>query len=198
MREGFDGDPIASLENLQTRRGVVRGRPIAMVGRCTVTTRKVRQMDLSERLQIAINNSVLCWLATVDADGQPNVSPKEIFCMGTDPNEILIAEIASPVSRRNISTNPRVCISAIDVFVQKGIKAYGNAVLLTPADPHFAVIAQPLAKMAGADFKIRVVIRVSVDRIAPIVAPSYALFPERTEDEQRQRAFESYGVKASN
>lgn len=39
-------------------------------------------MDSSERLRAAIETSVLCWLATVDADGQPNVSPKEIFCMG--------------------------------------------------------------------------------------------------------------------
>jgi predicted pyridoxine 5'-phosphate oxidase superfamily flavin-nucleotide-binding protein len=37
-------------------------------------------MDSSERLRAAIETSVLCRLATVDADGQPNVSPKEIFC----------------------------------------------------------------------------------------------------------------------
>jgi uncharacterized protein len=37
-------------------------------------------MDSSERLRAAIGTSVLCWLATVDADGQPNVSPKEIIC----------------------------------------------------------------------------------------------------------------------
>ncbi|WP_313952801.1 pyridoxamine 5'-phosphate oxidase family protein [Accumulibacter sp.] len=27
-----------------------------------------------------IKRSVLCWLATADADGAPNVSPKEVFC----------------------------------------------------------------------------------------------------------------------
>ena len=50
----------------------------------------------------AVDRSVLCWLATVDADGQPNVSPKEIFC-AIDDVTLLIAEIASPVSRRNIA-----------------------------------------------------------------------------------------------
>ncbi|WP_458146150.1 pyridoxamine 5'-phosphate oxidase family protein [Bradyrhizobium sp. UFLA05-109] len=70
-------------------------------------------MDISERLRTAIDASVLCWLATVDAEGQPNVSPKEIFCMGEGANEVLVAEIASPVTRRNVSGHPKVCLSAI-------------------------------------------------------------------------------------
>ena len=119
-------------------------------------------MDISERLRTAIETSVLCWLATVDADGQPNVSPKEIFCMGAGPNEVLVAEIASPVSKRNLSKNPKVCISVVDIFAQKGIKAYGTAALVTPAEPNFAAIVQPLTRMAGPEFNIRAVIRVAV------------------------------------
>jgi uncharacterized protein len=52
--------------------------------------------------------------------------------------------------------------------------------------------------MAGPAFNIRAVIRITVSRIAPIVAPSYILFPERTEDEQRRRAFETYGVRTAS
>lgn len=154
-------------------------------------------MDISERLRTAIETSVLCWLATVDANGQPNVSPKEIFCMGEGANEVLVAEIASPVTKRNIAENPKVCISAIDIFAQKGIKAHGTATLLTPEDMDFATIVQPLMRMAGPGFKIRAIVRVAVSKVAPIVAPSYAIFPERTEEEQRRRAFETYGVKAA-
>lgn len=154
-------------------------------------------MDIFDRLRATMENSVLCWLATVDAAGQPNVSPKEIFCMGAAPNEVLVAEIASPTSKKNISRNPRVCVSAIDIFAQKGIKAYGTATLITPSDPTFSVIVQPLARKAGPAFNIRAVIRIAVSRIAPIVAPSYALFPERTEEEQRRRAFATYGVQAA-
>lgn len=92
-------------------------------------------MDISERFRTAIETSVLCWLATVDADGQPNVSPKEIFCMGAGPNELLVAEFASPVTKRNISRNPKVCISAVDIFAQKGIEACGTVALVTPVTP---------------------------------------------------------------
>jgi len=148
----------------------------------------------SDFLRGAIEKSVLCWLATSDADGQPNVSPKEVFCLGPDGTEVLIADIASPVSRRNIATNPRVCLSLLDVFSQKGAKAYGTADVIDAADDLFPSLAAPLVAMAPPPFKIRGVIRVKIVKVAPIVAPSYALYPERTEAEQRRRAYQTYGV----
>jgi uncharacterized protein len=39
----------------------------------------------------SIEKSVLCWLATVEADGMPNVSPKEMF-MAKDEVTLLIAQ----------------------------------------------------------------------------------------------------------
>ena len=55
-------------------------------------------------------NYVLGWLATVNANGEPNVSPKEIWKFdGVD--RLLIANIASPTSASNILSNPNVCFS---------------------------------------------------------------------------------------
>src|SRR6266496_4360616 len=34
---------------------------------------------INQAVRTDIGNSVLCWLATVDAAGVPNVTPKEIF-----------------------------------------------------------------------------------------------------------------------
>ena len=76
---------------------------------------------LSSEVQNSAAHSVLCWLATVDGNGQPNVSPKEIFA-AFDTEHLVIANIASPSSVRNIEVNPLVCVSFIDVFVQKGFK----------------------------------------------------------------------------
>ena len=67
----------------------------------------------------SIEASVLCWLATVAPDGSPNVSPKEAF-MHDGKGRIIIAHIASPQTVRNITSNPQVCLSFIDVFTQKG------------------------------------------------------------------------------
>ena len=82
----------------------------------------------------AIERSVLCWLATSAPDGTPNVSPKEIFTHYGEA-KIIIANIASPQSVKNIKANPRVCISFVDVFVQKGYKLLGRAEIL---DKHHA------------------------------------------------------------
>jgi predicted pyridoxine 5'-phosphate oxidase superfamily flavin-nucleotide-binding protein len=76
-----------------------------------------------------IDNSVLCWLATCSKDGEPNVSPKEMFTY-KDENTLLIANIASPSSIANIQENPKVCVSFVEVFVQKGFKIKGNAIII--------------------------------------------------------------------
>ena len=59
---------------------------------------------LSSEVQNSAAHSVLCWLATVDGNGQPNVSPKEIFAV-FDTEHLVVANIASPTSVRNIEVN---------------------------------------------------------------------------------------------
>jgi len=49
----------------------------------------------------SLGGSVLCWLATVDAQGQPHVSPKEVFAV-FDEQHLVIAHIASPTSVKNV------------------------------------------------------------------------------------------------
>jgi len=140
-------------------------------------------------------NSVLCWLASADARGQPNVSPKEIFTF-YGAEHLLIANIASPNSVRNIAANPRVCVSFIDVFVQKGFKVSGNARNVFKRDTDYEKWATPLTAMAGPRFPIRSVIVIRVTQCEPILAPSYQLYPdETTEQAQAASAMRAYGVQ---
>lgn len=141
-----------------------------------------------------IHNSVLCWLATVSADGQPNVSPKELFCDHGD-DTLLIAEIASPKSVKNLAANPRVCVSLVDVFRQRGFELLGQARLILPGAPEFQAIGSRLLAMAGPDFPVRGIIAVKIDKIERIWAPSYALFPDRTVETQMENAYKTYGVR---
>ena len=140
-----------------------------------------------------IDNSVLCWLASVDAEGMPNVTPKEIFAAhGQDM--IVIADIASSNSVRNIEAHPKVCVSFVDVFRQRGFKIAGTARVVAPEHPDFAGLAGEVLAMAGPDFPIRNLIVVQVGKVSRIWAPSYALFPERSEAERMQAAYAAYGV----
>ena len=141
-----------------------------------------------------IDTAVLCWLATVDKKGRPNVSPKEIFATHGE-DRLVIADIASANSVRNIRANSQVCVSLIDIFRQRGHKIHGTAAIIAREHPEFADLAIDLLRMAGEHFPIRHVICVSIERISPILAPSYRLFPERTEGEMMEDAYRTYGVR---
>jgi len=52
------------------------------------------QALLTDAVREAARRSVLCWLATVDAEGQPNVSPKEIWAIADDAH-VVVANIAT-------------------------------------------------------------------------------------------------------
>ena len=104
-----------------------------------------------------LGQCVLCWLATVDGNGQPNVSPKEIWAV-FDDQHLVIAHIASPVSFKNIQLNPKVCVSLIDIFVQKGWKLQGHAHYESASEPKFHNWANQLQAMVGEKIKLEGVI----------------------------------------
>lgn len=136
--------------------------------------------------------SVLCWLATADTRGRPNVSPKEIFAV-SDARRIVIANIASPGSARNIRDNPAVCLGFVDVFVQKGWKLRGLAVDVRAGEPGYERWCEPLRPLAGPRFPIRSVFVVTVQARERILAPSYRLYPgQTTEAAQRDAAIAAY------
>lgn len=138
--------------------------------------------------------AVLCWLATVDAANKPNVSPKEIFAKAAD-DHLVIADIASARSVRNIRTNPSVCVSLIDIFLQRGQKLEGSATIISPDHEDFPALTAPLLEMTGGRFPIRHVISVDIERVSAIRAPSYAFFPNRSAEELQADACRTYGVQ---
>lgn len=149
---------------------------------------------LTPEVHDASKRSVLCWLATADEQGQPSVSPKEVFAVA-DSEHLVIANIASPGSARKIRANAKVCVSFIDVFVQKGFKVIGVATEVRASAPDFERWVEPLREMAGDRFRIRGVFVIRATAVEAIVAPSYRLYPaETTEASQVRSALRSYRV----
>ncbi|MCA9292233.1 MAG: pyridoxamine 5'-phosphate oxidase family protein [Phycisphaerales bacterium] len=138
--------------------------------------------------------SVLCWLATCSAAGEPNVSPKEIFAV-FNGDSIVIANIASPRSARNIREHGRACVSFVNVFTQRGYQIRGAAQELRAGDDGFAEIEAVLLGMTQGQFPFKSVFRVIAQEVSEIIAPRYRLYPETTEQEQIESAMISYGVR---
>lgn len=146
---------------------------------------------MNERILKMIDASVLCWLATSSSDNFPNVSPKEVFCAVAD-NHIIIANIASPGSIKNIKENNKVCISFIDILVQKGFQLKGYAEIIDSKDTEYESLKKPLEKITGGRFPFSSITKVTVESSKEILAPSYILFPETTEESQIENAKRYY------
>lgn len=149
-------------------------------------------MELTTAIKEYMDRCTLCWLATASAENVPNVSPKEIFnYYGTD--KIIIANIASPQTVRNIQQNENVCLSFIDILVQKGFQIKGKAKIIEKTDQEFSEMERILTKMTGGDFPFSTITQVAIERVKPIIAPKYILYPETTEEQQIESAKKTYG-----
>lgn len=148
---------------------------------------------LTKPIKQLIDASVLCWLATCDADGQPNVSPKELFTYGQN-DTVIIANIASPQTVKNIKANPKVCLSFVEVFVQKGHQIKGVASLVDRKNQEAAADFDRLQQMAGDKFRVNSLIRIVPESIKEILAPSYLFYPETQEAQMIESAMKTYKV----
>lgn len=150
-------------------------------------------MELTTENKEYINRSVLCWLATVSIENIPNVSPKEIFnYYGKD--KIIVANIASPQTVGNIKQNGKVCISFIDILVQKGFQIKGKAKIIGKTDTDFSEMEKILTDMTGGIIPFSTITEITVEKVKPIIAPKYFLFPETTEKEQIESSKKMYGI----
>lgn len=141
-----------------------------------------------------IDQSVLCWLATSNAQNEPNVSPKEMFTYKDDAT-LLIANLASPNSVKNIIENPNVSVSFVEIFVQKGYKLKGKARIIEKSDKDFNSVVKPLIDLFSDIYPIQSVIEINIESVDPILAPSYFLFKGTTEQSQISNGLKTYKVK---
>lgn len=144
-------------------------------------------------IETSIRESVLCWLATVDEDGVPNNSPKEVF-LSYSKDELLIADIASPNSVKNIKNNSNVCVSFVHVFKQKGFKIKGTAQYFKKGNANFDLLFQSIYPITGTKYPVNGIILIKAKSVNPIIAPSYFLSPELTEEQQVRNARKVYDV----
>lgn len=149
---------------------------------------------MKNQLEKYVNESVLCWLATSNQENEPNVSPKEMFVL-KDEQTLVIANIASPVSQKNIQQNPKICVSMVNVFTQKGLKIKGLAKDVLPTDENYQMLRTLFQDTLPEKFVVKSFFEIKIKEIKAILAPSYLLFPETTEESQIVEAYKTYNIK---
>jgi predicted pyridoxine 5'-phosphate oxidase superfamily flavin-nucleotide-binding protein len=81
---------------------------------------------LTEDMRRLIAAQRLCYVATVDADGSPNLSAKGTLVVW-DANTLAFADIRSPRTVANLRVNPRVEVNVVDPLARKGYRFKGAA-----------------------------------------------------------------------
>jgi hypothetical protein len=144
-------------------------------------------------IQAIIQRAILSFVATVNADGTPNLSPKASLTVRGD--DLYFADIASPRTVENLKRNPAVEINVVDIFQRRGYRFTGHAVILSPGDPAYRTIADWVQATNGPEYPVDHVVRVDVASIAPLLSPAHVFAdPPRSQEEISATYRQKYGV----
>lgn len=138
---------------------------------------------LTNDMKRVVNEQRLGFVATVSADGSPNVSPKGTFVV-IDDEHIAFADIRSPGTMKNLRANPLVEVNFVDPFVRKGYRFKGTASIVEPGSDDFVSSWQLFERYGALRDKINVIVMIEVTRALPIITPTYDI--GGTEDDLRR------------
>lgn len=88
---------------------------------------------LSAEAKEIIADTHPAWVATADQHGRPNVSAKGSFRV-LDDEHVLFADINSPRTLDNLTTNPQVAAIVYDATKRRGVRIWGHAAVLGPGE----------------------------------------------------------------
>lgn len=114
----------------------------------------------------------LGFVATVNADGTPNLSPKGTFAV-MDASTVAFAEIRSPGTLCNLATNPAVEVNFVDPFTRRGCRLFGTARIIRRGDAEFDGLLPLFADHGSLVPRAGAVVLIAVTRALPLSSPAY-------------------------
>jgi uncharacterized protein len=130
-------------------------------------------VKLSKEMQRMVREQRLGFVATVTPDGRPNVSPKGTTRLWDD-ERLFFADIASPGTVENLSTNPHIEINVVDPMTRKGFRFKGIAAVHTSGEAYERGLEILRAQGSSAsDDRVRAIVVIDVTDAAALVSPAY-------------------------
>ncbi len=137
---------------------------------------------LTEDMKRLIGEQRLGFVATVNSDGSPNLSPKGTTIVWDD-DHLAFADLASPGTIANVKRNPAIELCLVDPFVRKGFRFKGTASILSEGPVFQEFLNTYRTRVERLANSIRRIVLVKVERALPLVSPGY--FPEISEAQMR-------------
>jgi len=127
---------------------------------------------LNEDMKRVIREQKLGFLASVNDDGTPNLSPKATYIV-LDDDTIAFVELRSPNTMRNIARNPSVALNFVDPFVRKGYRFGGRANVVMRGAEGFDALFARFGDLGGLADAVRAVVRIDLEEAEALISPAY-------------------------
>jgi len=129
-------------------------------------------MIIDSKIKDFVNFQKLGFVATVNSDNSPNLSPKGTVRVWDDEN-LVFADINSPRTIENIINNNSIEINVVDPIKRKGFRFKGNAKIISSGNLYNEIV--DYYKKNGTKNKINSVVIVKIDQVIEVVSPLYDL-----------------------
>jgi uncharacterized protein len=148
---------------------------------------------LGADMRAMVERTILCFAATTNSDGSPNLSPKSSLRV-YDESHLLFANIASPGTIRNLRRDPRIEINCVDIFARRGYRFRGRATIHSAGDPLYEALATAVRSEHGSAIPVHDAVLVEVLEATPVLSPAYMFIAGVTEESLRAAYTRRYGV----
>ena len=128
---------------------------------------------LTEQMKELVERQRLGFVATVCADGSPNLSPKGTLRV-LDDERLVFADLKSPATVRNLRQNSSIEVNVVDQFIRKGYRFKGHAEVLDSGEDFERLVAfYASLGLSDAPKKIQSIVIITVRQVRPLISPAY-------------------------
>ena len=145
-------------------------------------------------MKALVSGTMLCFAATVNDDGTPNLSPKSSLRVHDD-NHLIFANMASPGTVDNLRHNPAIELNCVDIFSRRGYRFTGRAAIYSGDDPLYLDLKHDVAAEHGDAIPVHDAVLVEVTDVKPAISPAYTFIEGVTEEVLRTAYLAKYGVQ---
>ena len=127
---------------------------------------------LSEQMIAILEKQRLGFVATLNKDYGPSVSPKGTF-IAVDESTIAYGDIRSPGTTGNLRADSRIEVSFVDPISRRGFRARGTAEIVEKGSDAFDVLRPRFDRWGDLSNRIQRIVVISVTKALPLETPAY-------------------------
>jgi predicted pyridoxine 5'-phosphate oxidase superfamily flavin-nucleotide-binding protein len=145
-------------------------------------------------MRAIISETMLCFAATVNQDGSPNLSPKSTLKVFNN-DHLIFANIASPQTISNLKRDPRIEVNCVDSFSRRGYRFKGRGEIHSTGTKVCNDLLIEIKNEHGDSIPVIDAILINVLEVKAVFSPAYRYIEGVTENVLRDAYMKKYNVQ---